>query len=195
MKLTAAPRILLVAAVCASALVGFVAAEGMARASGQEVALPIQGVDPRDFLRGHYVRLAFNAPLPEGQSCPIRRDDQDWLALRPMNGAFVLVGGATSREEAEQVGPIPVKGTFDCLSPTVAPESGQQIAPAQAQIDIGIDRFYVDQKSAERIEAVLREHSPDSPDRAFAIVSVGRDGRARLKALLIDDHRLDLGWS
>jgi hypothetical protein len=194
MKLSAAPRILLVAAACAAALVGFVINEGLARANGQEVTLPIQGVDPRDFLSGHYVRLDFSQPLPAGVQCPVSQTDWDWLALRANGDVYTLVGGAASREEAEQVGPVPVKGTFSCTSPTLAQEGGAAGAAGLLHLNLGIDRFYVDQAGAQRIERVLREQAADHDGRAFAIVSVSHDGRARLKALVIDGQRLDLNW-
>lgn len=194
MKLSTAPRILLVAVVCAAAVVGFVINEGLARANGQEITLPIQGVDPRDFLSGHYVQLNFSQTLPAGAQCPVSQSGWDWLALRSSGGAYALVGGASSREQAEQVGPTPVKGTFACTSPTLAQENGTLGAPGLVRLNLGIDRFYVDQAGAQRIERVLREQGVGNEERAFAIVSVGRDGRARLKALVIDGRRLDLNW-
>jgi hypothetical protein len=45
-----------------------------------------------------------------------------------------------------------------------------------------------------RIERVLREQRADQETSAFAILSVGRDGRARLRALLIDGERFELSW-
>ena len=75
MKVRAAPRILAVAAFCAAVLIGFVVNEGIARSSGQEVLLPVEGVDPRDLLSGHYVQLAFNQRLEPGEACPPRQAD------------------------------------------------------------------------------------------------------------------------
>jgi hypothetical protein len=61
-------------------------------------------------------------------------------------------------------------------------------------LDLGVDRFHINQSDATRIEQVLRAQRPDEATRAFAVLSVGRDGRARLKALVIDGERFELSW-
>jgi hypothetical protein len=59
---------------------------------------------------------------------------------------------------------------------------------------LGIERFHINQADAVRIERILRERVPGGEPRAYAIVSVGRDGRARLKGLMVDGERLELSW-
>jgi hypothetical protein len=66
--------------------------------------------------------------------------------------------------------------------------------PGWLSLDLGPDRFYINQADATRIENVLREQRVGEETRAFAVLSVGRDGRARLRALLIDGERYDLNW-
>jgi uncharacterized membrane-anchored protein len=61
------------------------------------------------------------------------------------------------------------------------------------QTEIGVDRFYINQADAQRIERVMRSQRPGE-SRVSAIVSVGRDGRARLKGLIVDGERLELRW-
>jgi uncharacterized membrane-anchored protein len=193
MKINAAPRILAVAAACAAILVGFVINEGAARANGQEVLLPVEGVDPRDLLSGHYVQLAFNQRLAPDEQCPPAQAG-DWAALRARGDTYVVVGGAGSRAEAEQVGPVPVKARYECSPPT--PPTGKD-APGIAgnvRLDLSIDRFYVSQAEAQRIEAALAAQRSDASRRVLAIVSVGRDGIARLKGLVVDNRRLELNW-
>ncbi len=65
--------------------------------------------------------------------------------------------------------------------------------PGWLTLDLGVERFHINQADATRIESVLREQRAEET-RAFAILSVGRDGRARLRALLIDGERFDLSW-
>jgi uncharacterized membrane-anchored protein len=191
MKLNAAPRILLVAAVCAAGLIGLVVSEGAARQGGQEILLPMEAVDPRSLLSGHYVQLGLTQRLNAPAVCPAE-GDYEWVALRQDAGRYVAVGGAASREEAQRLG-LPVKGTLTCSPPTPAtPES--QAFPGWIRLHLGVERFHVNQADALRIEQVLREQNVDEATRAFAIVSVGRDGRARLKGLMIDGERLDLNW-
>lgn len=192
MKIGPASRILTVAGVCALSLIALVVSEGAARASGQEVLLPMEAVDPRSLLSGHYVQLALSHRVDPGETCPLPVDG-DWVALRPTDEAYELAGGAQSRELAQQVGPLPVKGSFVC-SPPSEPSPDAPAAPGWVRLDLGIDRFHVNQRDALRIERVLREQRPDQETRAFAIVSIGRDGRARLRGLRIDGERLELGW-
>jgi hypothetical protein len=192
MKITAAPRIMSVAGVCAAALIGLVVSEGVARQSGQEALLPMEAVDPRALLSGHYVVVGLVQRLDPGEQCPPAVDG-DWVALRPDGDIHVLAGGASSREQAQQVGPLPVKGGFDCTPPTSAANDAPAI-PGWVRLDLGVERFHINQRDAMRIERLLREQRPGEETRAFAIISVGRDGRARLKGLKVDGERLELSW-
>ncbi|MBX3430025.1 MAG: GDYXXLXY domain-containing protein [Hyphomonadaceae bacterium] len=192
MKIAAPTRILAVSGLCAAALIALVATEGIARASGQEITLPMEAVDPRALLSGHYVRLNFTHQLEAPETCPPNSSGK-WLALRPENGVYVPAGSAESRDEAERLGQVPVKGAFTCSAPTPA-GAGVEATPGWLSLDIGVDRFYINQADATRIERVLRDQRPGEQPRAFAVLSVGRDGRARLRALVIDGERFDLSW-
>lgn len=192
MKLETATRILAVAGICAASLIALVVSEGFAREGGQEITLPMAAVDPRALLSGHYVQLNFTQRLDTPATCPTN-GDWDWVALRPENDIYVAAGGAVSRDEAERVGPLPVKGTFTC-SPPMAAQAGVEAMPGWLTLNLGVERFHINQSDAERIERVLREQRADDETRAFAILSVGRDGRARLRALKIDGERFDLKW-
>ncbi len=197
MKIAAAHRILVIAGLCAASLVGLVITEGFAREGGQEITLPMAAVDPRSLLSGHYVQLNFTQQLAPTDACP-ESGDWEWVALRPEsniqeNGIYVAAGGALSRDQAERVGPLPVKGTFTC-SPPSPPLPGAEGMPGWLTLHLGVDRFHINQTDALRIEQVLRDQRTDAATRAFAILSVGRDGRARLRALLIDGERFELSW-
>lgn len=192
MKVAAAPRIMIVAAVCVLALIGLVVGEGLARRSGVEVLLPMQAVDPRSLLSGHYVQVDLSQRLDPGEQCPPAIEG-DWVALRPQGDVHVLAGGALSRELAQQVGPLPVKGAFECFAPSPA-SADAPATPGWVRLHLGVERFHINQRDALRIERVLREQQVGGDSRAFAIVSVGRDGRARLKGLRIDGERLELDW-
>jgi hypothetical protein len=192
MKIAPSHRILAVASVCAAALIGLVVSEGLAREGGQEITLPMAAVDPRALLSGHYVQLNFTDRLEPTEICP-EPGQWEWVALRPEGEVYIAVGGALSREQAERVGPLPVKGTFTCSPPTPA-QPGVEPMPGWLTLDLGVDRFHINQADATRIESVLREQRAGEETRAFAILSVGRDGRARLRALRIDGERFDLSW-
>lgn len=184
MRVAPTLRVVVVAAICAAALVGLVVSENTARESGQEVLLQIEAIDPRSLLSGHYVALGLTQTLPPGAPCP-EVSDWRWVALRPAGDAHALVGGAMSRDQAQQSG-LPVRGSFMCVPPSGPTESGW------VQLDIGIERYHANQREAERIERVLRETNGSAP--AYAIVSIGTDGRARLKGLMIGRERMELSF-
>lgn len=192
MKLNAAPRILIVAATCVLALIGLVIIEGNARSSGLEARLPMEAVDPRSLLSGHYVQINLTQRLQPGEVCPRGGPDSKWLALRRDGDIYELAGGAASDDDARQISAVAVRGSFDCSPPVEIPDASP--SPGWITLHLGIDRFYIDQAEALRIERSLREQRPDQQTRAFAIVSIGRDGRARLVGLMVDGERLDLNW-
>ena len=187
-------RIMSVAALCAALLVALVINEGVARQGGQEVRLAMEAVDPRALLSGHYVDINLSERLEPGQVCPANVEQERWIVLRRQgaDGAYGLVGSASSRDQAEILGPLPIRGTFTCSPPFEIP--GAEPTPGWVRLDIGVSRFHINQRDALRIEQVLRDQRVGDAARAFAIVSIGRDGRARLKGIEIDGERLDLSW-
>lgn len=194
MKIKAPPRILAVAGLCAAILIGFVINEGAARASGQEVLMAVEGVDPRDLLSGHYVQIAFDRQLDPAEQCPPTSTGWNWTALRARGDIYVVAGGASSRSEVEQVGPVSVRGNYSCTPASLPDANGAMGAPGMIRLNIGIDRYYVNQAEAQRIERALADQHNRGPKRVLAIVSVGRDGVARLKGLVIDGRRMELNW-
>jgi len=191
MKVNAAPRILLVAAACALSLIALVVSEALARQSGQEVLVPIEAIDPRSLLQGHYVALSLTQRLEPGETCPTG-GELEWIALREQGGVYIAVGGADSREQAQLLG-LPVKGSFTCQEPSPAlPDA--DATPGWLRLDLGVDRFHINQTEALRIEEVLRAQTADEPVRAHAVISIGRDGRGRLKGVVVDGERLELNW-
>lgn len=202
--LNASLRILIVAALCVAALIGLVVREGMARASGQEVMLPMAAVDPRSLLTGHYVIVSLQENLPVEAPCPPSlheaqffasdgRIHDAWLALAPNGAHHSVVGAASERSAAQQLGAIVVRGQASCFKPTVIDGEPQQ--PGVVQTQLGIERFHINQAQAERIQGIMQDQQPGQEARVFAIVSIGADGRARLNGLMVDDERLMLNWN
>lgn len=187
-------RILIVAALCVAGLIFLVAREGAARDSGAEVLLAMEAVDPRALLQGHYVIVDIRERLEPEERCPPGVDEAaGWIALARDGDAHRVAAAAATRELALQRGELAVRGDAYCQSP-IEEQPEMPAQPGWLSIDIGTDRFYVAQDQALRIERVLREQSAGEPGRVFAIVSVGRDGRARLRGLMVDGERLELGW-
>jgi uncharacterized membrane-anchored protein len=194
-------RILIVAALCVLALVGLVVREGMARAAGQEVMIAMAAIDPRALLQGHYVIIELQETLPADAPCPLsleqgarspRQGEQGWLALSPNEDRYSVTAIAPTREQAAQYGAITVRGDATCYKAGII--EGEPPQPGVVRADLGVSRFYINQAEAERIEAVLRAQNAGEDARVFAIVSIGDDGRARLKGLMVEGERLTLDW-
>ena len=183
-------RILAATAGLVVVLVGLVVSENQARAGGREVSLPMEAVDPRNLLTGHYVALRLTQRLPHGQPCPDTPTAfvaGKWLGLTPQ-GRFVRA--ADSRAAAAAGGALAVRGGVYCSRMAFGDQEGNAVT-----LDIGVDRFHADQDEAEGIEDALRARRADgSPPTAFAVVSVGADGRARLKGVIVDGKRTELTW-
>ena len=185
-------RIAAAAAVLVLLLVGVVLRENGARATGREALLPMEAVDPRDLLTGHYVALRLTQQLALGQPCPRERstfEDGGWIGLKPAGGHYRFVGVGASRQAALAGGAeLAVRGGVYCSRTAFGNTESDVVT-----LDIGVDRFHADQDEAQAIEKALRERRQGEAP-AFAVVSVGDDGRARLKGVVVGGKRTDLTW-
>ncbi|WP_312160811.1 GDYXXLXY domain-containing protein [Phenylobacterium sp.] len=186
-------RIAAAAAVLALVLVGLVVRENGARAAGREVLLPMEAVDPRDLLSGHYVALRLSQRLPLGLPCPKEASAYEsgrWIGLQPADGHHRYAGVGATRQAALAGGAdVAVRGGVYC--------SRMALGNADADVvtlDIGVDRFHADQDEAQAIDKALAQRRPGEAPSAFAVVSVGQDGRARLKGVIVGGKRTDLTW-
>lgn len=186
-------RILAAAVVLVLVLVGLVIRENGARAAGREVLLPMEAVDPRDLLTGHYVALRLTQQLPLGVPCPkgaTTYESGRWIGLRSVDGRHLYAGSGATRQAALAGGAdVAVRGGVYC--------SRMAFGNADADVvtlDIGVDRFHADQDEAQAIDRALARRRPGEAPSAFAVVSVGQDGRARLKGVIVGGQRTDLTW-
>jgi hypothetical protein len=101
---------------------------------GTEWEVPIQGYDPRDFLRGHYVEFAY-----------------DWPGLE--ENAFIGPEALCLEGVAPQLDRVtlPAKGAGPCAHPLVAEEGGVYGVGALSR-----GRLYVGQNRAAALEEELR---------------------------------------
>ena len=204
----AAIRIVVVAAVAMLGLIGLVVSESLARAAGTEVILSMETVDPRAILSGHYVTVSLTEPIPAGQTCPPGTADDGsgaismfggartgptmWIALARRGDRFTAVGAAADRRAAARYAPLLARGGAACTAPEGPRDKDAPATPGTLRLNLGIDRFYVNQAEAERIATLLRTGGPAGAGPVSAIVSIGRDGHARLKGLLVEGRRLEL---
>jgi hypothetical protein len=193
-------RIAAASVVLALALVGVVVREGVARAGGQEVRLAITGYDPRSLLTGHYVQFQLVDTVPAEQMCVWKDQRLEaapggvWFALRREGQAHRILAAAPTRGAALRLGEVAVRGGGACYGVRLSRRTGQEVAgPITASVDIGVDRIHLDQAEAESLEKALRDQVGEPP-ASWAVVSVGRDGKARLKGLIVGDRRANLSW-
>ena len=191
MKIGISAQILAAAAVLALVLTGLVVREGVARAQGQEVVLEISGYDPRSLLTGHFVQfqiqsdLAVGATCPPGSGVPVQRP-KTWVALQRRGDHHAATGVAPSRDVALKLGELAVRGDLDC-------QTGPTDGSSRVVMNLGVHRLHIDQAQAEAIQKTL-QIGRGEPAVARAVVSIGRDGKARLRGLIVGGKRFELDW-
>lgn len=185
-------RILGAAAVLVALLVGLVVRENQARAAGREVRLLMEAVDPRELLTGHFVALRLSQLQAPGQACPPGSGTMmkpGWIALTPGPTGDRVTGVGSDRASAARFGPVQMRGKANCWGDSHDPTDRARVA-----IDIGVNRFHASQAQSEAFDKALRERKVGE-STAWAIVSVGQDGKARLKGVIIGGKRADLSWN
>lgn len=215
-------RIMIVAALCVLGLIGLVVREGYERsrpatADSRDILMQMQAVDPRALLSGHYVIVSLQNTLvlPEGVSpCASFAgvsERESWVALadlRPSVRAednspgphlYSTVGAATTREAAQEIARqaghdgLASRGTAYCSEQADEERGGGLVSIGNVQTELrGVQRFHAPQADAERIDALMREQGADA--QVYAIVNIGRDGRARLKGLNVNGEVIELNW-
>ncbi|MEX0407814.1 GDYXXLXY domain-containing protein [Aquibium sp. LZ166] len=143
---------------------------------GAEVMLKVEPVDPRDLLRGDYVRLGY-----EISSIPRTLFDPPLADADATGGTPVLVRLAPGDDGLWH----PVGARLTDTEPSAMPESQVEIAGTvdtafaaidQVRLSYGIERFYLPEGEGREIERDMRE-------RPFMILAaVGEDGTAQIKA-------------
>ncbi|PWK65935.1 putative membrane-anchored protein [Aminobacter sp. AP02] len=161
---------------------------------GKEVLLKVEPIDPRDLLRGDYVRLGYDvsripvemiANLPKGE-------------LTTAEGSIVvrLKKGTDGywRETSAWLGAAAAPAAADEVDLLGHISNGWNLAPGSTiGVDYGIERFYVPEGEGLAIEEEMRKrNSGAEPElRGFGIkVAVGSDGTGQIKALMDGDTML-----
>lgn len=178
--------LLLVALVVSLLQIGVLAWMIHARASvlrdGREIVLKVEPVDPRDLLRGDYVRLGYGisaldaalfseadraAGAVEGEPVHVR-------LARGADGYWTAVSASFSPSADAPGEQVDIRGT--------AAYSRSLADGGQLRVDYGIERFYLPEGEGRAIEKDMRE-------RSFGIrAAVAKDGQAQIKALLDGDQ-------
>lgn len=144
--------------------------------NGEQFKFKTAPVDPYDAFRGRYVALRIaedNVPAPRGillsngQSicAHIAVDEQGFAKLTTV-----------TTSEPQGVSYIQAKVRY---------VSGNKV-----QLDLPIDRYYMEEKSAPTAERVYREYSRRDKQDAYVLVRV-KDGFAVIEALYIGGKRIE----
>ncbi len=119
---------------------------------------------------------------------------QLWLAARRDGSAHRLVAAAPSRAAALRLGDVAMRGAALCYGMRPLTIGDREVPETvSATLDIGVDRIHLDQGEAQRLETALRGRDGEPPP-SWAVLSVGQDGKARLKGVIVGDRRVDLSW-
>jgi uncharacterized membrane-anchored protein len=182
-------RLVLAACLVALAQIGFlswmIAGRAAILRNGLEVLLRVEPIDPRDLLRGDYVRLGYEirqVPVRLIENAPagefVTEEDVIYVRLgRDADGYWRARSASLAAPPTRAPGPgeVDIRGRV-AQGWTLRPDSS-------VNVDYGIDRYYVPEGAGKAIEADMRE-------RPFGILAaIGADGTAQIKALL-DGERI-----
>ena len=182
-------RLVISALVLALVQIGFlswiIAGRAAILRDGKQVLLKVEPIDPRDLLRGDYVRLGYEisripvkliANVPAGK---LTSDDTSIVVrLKPGADGYWAAAAAwfgqaptpAASDEADIVGHV-AAGWDVSAATTIAP-------------DYGIERFYLPEGEGIAIQNDMRV-------RPFGVrVALARDGTAQIKALMDGDKTL-----
>lgn len=166
--------------------IGFLAALVEGRASilrdGREVLLKVEPVDPRDLLRGDYVRLGYSISTIDRSMFSVPD-----AAAAPDAAVMVrLAPGEDGLWQAVGLRPAGIPAAVDDAE-TVEIAGRVESDPGGAQavrVTYGIERFYLPEGQGRPIEQ-------DLSVRPFRmLVAVGADGEAQIKAFFDGQVRL-----
>lgn len=147
---------------------------------GREIALRVHPVDPRDLLRGDYVRLGYDIssiPVSLIENLPTdlatTRAGPIYVRIKKAEDGYWHAVSASLYEPAsaaEDDGTVELRGQV---------AAGWSLGPdASLSVDYGIERFYLPEGEGRAIEQDMRT-------RAFGIrLAVASDGTAQIKALM-----------
>lgn len=154
---------------------------------GREIVLKTEPVDPRDLMRGDYVRLSYTDVssiednLVAG-NWPARNTTVPvWLVLTPGDdGAFTAKSASFSRP-SDVPGDDVVLKSQPARIMVVQPGSGRN---SIGQLNFGIERYYVPEGEGLEIEKAQNE------GRTTVAVRVSADGEPQIARLMIDGETL-----
>lgn len=175
-----------IAIIVALVQIGVLASMIMSRAAilrdGREIVLQVLPVDPRDLLRGDYVRLDYNissVPVEIFEGLPAAGTVDSGVAFVRLAAGDEGIWRPVGARFGEPLQTAPAADEVDIRGTAFTSEFGNATTVA---VDYGIERFYLPEGEGRPIEENLRE-------RTFRmLVAVGDDGTAQIKAFFDGDR-------
>lgn len=145
---------------------------------GQEIVTKVVPVDPRDLFRGDYVILSYGFSRQVPVAKDTRHGDVVYVALRQeeANGSWQAKAVTSRYPEKIEDGSIVLKGSVRNLHRRFNKGSPSP----KADIDYGIERYFVPEGTGLAIEKAVREKTVE------AVLAVGRKGVVAIKQLRVD---------
>lgn len=150
---------------------------------GREMVLSVIPVDPRDLLRGDYVQMNYTiSSLPNS----LVKDPE---SVAPGTVIFVTLERQGQPQDGKWV-PVaisPVRPSAQETDNTVVLRGFTQWGwrPDQIRVEYGIETYFVPENTGHDLEKATREGT------VKAVISVGRDGKAAIKGLIVAGNRHD----
>jgi uncharacterized membrane-anchored protein len=171
-----------VAAIQTLALVYIVFDRVSLLASGREIVAEVIPVDPRDIFRGDYVVLNYtftrtgDVPVPEST----RTGDKLYVTLKPgaEPNTWEIVSADTSYPASVASENVVLKGLANYVS------AKTDTQPATANVRYGIESYFIPEGTGKELEELVRDK------KIAAVIAVGSNGEAAIKALVIDGKRV-----
>ena len=179
------------AIVCAVVLVGSLVLMIHGRMAilrdGAEIILKTAPIDPRDLMRGDYVRLRYEGiSSVDGELLTDSWPDKDsyvplWLTLEPGEGGLAKVKSISlQKPDPESPKAVYLKSKPVMLYGVDQPRTGTVILT----LNFGIERYYVPEGAGLEIEEAR------NASRTTIAIRVSKDGEAQIARLMIDGETL-----
>lgn len=143
---------------------------------GEQFKFKTAPVDPYDAFRGRYVALRIaqdSVAAPEGIA--FTRGQPVYAHITVDGEGFAKIA-AISTQKPRGVHFLGAKVRY--------------VSKGKVSLDLPIDRYYMEEKSAPAAERVYREHSRRNKQDAYVLVRI-KDGCAVIEALYVGDKRIE----
>jgi uncharacterized membrane-anchored protein len=166
----------MVGAFCLVVLGGMLVRHAWPLWTGETIYLKVRPVDPRDLFRGDYVILAYDVSTMAAPEQTPARGEMQYVQLEPSPST---VDGVPREYVGVSLGNEPVDGAVN-LAGRVEYSGGDQV-----RLNFGIDALFVQEGTGRPIEDAIRRGAP-----VYAEIAVTPRGSARVRALIIEGHRV-----